>query len=502
MKKSCLISLAALLLPAAAHAFQPQVLDQEQTAYDGGMSAPSLTGYYVGQVFTAGLTGTLTEIDMGFFNNISGSGQLQIFAGAGIGGTDMETESRSVVSTVSNGYTWNDWAVDVPVTSGSQYTFVFTPDTANIPNPYGVAIAYLSTYSGGYQIQGAPDTAASRTGFQSVFRTYVVAGAYVPIAPPAAGTSYRGLVTTGTSAGLISGGLNVRVGADGNFSAALSLEGRAYAFVGKFNQIGQYSGSINRGTIGVTLGYDGSPLLTGTLTDGARTFVYSGGVVGDTSDAGYLYRFTIAPGQLLGYAIAPQGTGYGDMSVNASGVVILTGKLPNGAPFAASSLITSGSTVPLYKPIGPGANSGIEGTLVFQDIPNASDCAGTLYWAQPPSNQYPAGFELATQFAAASYNPVIGGLSGDTVSFEASGSTLLQPLVAKIPLKLDGSLAAGSADHVQLFINPHTNGFYGKFQDPVTRAIYLFNGVLLPKARSGAGLFITSGLSGTVTIQY
>jgi hypothetical protein len=60
------------LCGVAAIRCQADTVDQQQLVYDGGTSARTLPGYTVWQSFTAGLTGTLAEIDMGFFNDMSG----------------------------------------------------------------------------------------------------------------------------------------------------------------------------------------------------------------------------------------------------------------------------------------------------------------------------------------------------------------------------------------------------------------------------------------------
>jgi hypothetical protein len=128
-------------------------------------------GYTVWQSFTAGISGTLTQIDMGFFNDISGSGQLQILAGDGTSGQVLQTLTVPVHS-VSAGVNWNSWLVNVPVQAGAVYTFNFTPDAATLPDPYGVAIGANNPYPGG--VMGLNDPSGSyRTDFDLVFRTYV-----------------------------------------------------------------------------------------------------------------------------------------------------------------------------------------------------------------------------------------------------------------------------------------------------------------------------------------
>jgi hypothetical protein len=63
-------------------------------------------------------------------------------------------------------------------------------------------------------------------------------------------------------------------------------------------------------------------------------------------------------------------------------------------------------------------------------------------------------------------------------------------------------LYAGAVKGAQLTIDPRLNEFYGSFRNPTTHTVCQFGGVLLPKSRGGGGLFVSQGLSGTVTIQY
>jgi hypothetical protein len=171
----------ALLLLTLTSGRATTLLDQEQTQYYGGLSALTTAGDSVGQSFMAGVSGTLSEIDMGFFDDISGVGQLQILDGSGLGAPTLATETVSVTSTTSTGVSWNDWQVNVPVIAGHVYTFMFTPG-AGIPNPYGVAIGQENSYTRGtlyLWYQGSPES----QDFQTVFRTYVT------LPPSSAGNS-------------------------------------------------------------------------------------------------------------------------------------------------------------------------------------------------------------------------------------------------------------------------------------------------------------------------
>lgn len=171
------------------------VLDQEQTLYNGGTSARTLPGYTVWQSFTAGYTGTHSQIDMGFFNDMSGDGTLRIYEGRGTHGALMQTLAVPVIGITQRDPTWNQWGVSAPVTAGVEYTFEFTPNPNTLPDPYGVCIGTPNPYPRG--VFGLNDPSGSyETDFDMVFRTYVTVPAPAGLAAMAglmAGRRRRGL---------------------------------------------------------------------------------------------------------------------------------------------------------------------------------------------------------------------------------------------------------------------------------------------------------------------
>lgn len=151
------------------------VLDQQQTVYGGGLSARTLPGYSVGQSFTAGITGTLTEIDMAFFNTIHGDGTLQVYQGEGITPHLLQTTHVPIESRPT-GLSWNVYAVYIGVMQGQKYTFLLTPNPATVPDPYGVAVSSLEPpdlYPGGTEVQAFPGFVDLEQRFDLVFKTYV-----------------------------------------------------------------------------------------------------------------------------------------------------------------------------------------------------------------------------------------------------------------------------------------------------------------------------------------
>ncbi|MBK8344010.1 MAG: hypothetical protein IPL12_12255 [Bacteroidetes bacterium] len=71
-------------------------IDQQQLLYLGGESARNLPGYSTWQSFTAGVTGNLTQIDQGFFNEMTGTATLNIFTGTGNGGSLLYSETVTI----------------------------------------------------------------------------------------------------------------------------------------------------------------------------------------------------------------------------------------------------------------------------------------------------------------------------------------------------------------------------------------------------------------------
>ncbi|MCC7390445.1 MAG: hypothetical protein IT431_16960 [Phycisphaerales bacterium] len=162
----------AVLVSVLAGASAGGVLDQEQLLYNGGTSARTLPGYTVWQSFTAGLTGTLDTIEMGFFNDMSGDGVLRIYEGRGTHGALLQQLNVPVVGITQQGPTWNLWAVNAQVTAGLQYTFELTPNADTLPDPYGVCIGAYDPYTRG--VFGINDPSGSyETEFDMVFRTRV-----------------------------------------------------------------------------------------------------------------------------------------------------------------------------------------------------------------------------------------------------------------------------------------------------------------------------------------
>lgn len=162
----------SIMLVAKGGGALTQAPDQSQLVYNAGTSARTLPGYSHWQSFTAGITGTLSQIDLGYFNYINGSGTLNIFAGAGTAGTLLQSQTINVYCPAGN--CMLPFSVSAPVVLGQQYTFQFIPG-AGMPDPYGVQVEMPGTYPGGEMAIVDP-SGTYMTGFDMVFKTYVSSG--------------------------------------------------------------------------------------------------------------------------------------------------------------------------------------------------------------------------------------------------------------------------------------------------------------------------------------
>ncbi|MFN8275829.1 MAG: T9SS type A sorting domain-containing protein [Flavobacteriaceae bacterium] len=165
MKK---ITLLAFLLGTYTLS-QAQTLDQSQLLSNAGMSARTLNGYSYYQSITPAYTGTLSKVELGFFNYINGAGTLRIYEGNNNLGTLLQTISSAVFC--GSGDCMAPFETSVAVTSGQPITLHFTPG-AGMPDPYGVLIKMPGNYSRG-EFALIDPSGTYIDGWDTVFRTYV-----------------------------------------------------------------------------------------------------------------------------------------------------------------------------------------------------------------------------------------------------------------------------------------------------------------------------------------
>jgi hypothetical protein len=328
-------------------------------------------------------------------------------------------------------------------------------------------------------------------------------GVTTPVGPPVQGV-YSGLLNP-SGPGLAGGSVLVRVAPSGSFTGMINWGGKRVPIKGAFGQSTGYSALVSMpggAQATVTLSFDTSGNLTGTLSENGTVYGLSAEVVSNRGTAGGYYAFTISPDATT--ANIPGGTGFGYLYVHPSGLVSMVGLLGDGKTFSASSWVTSGTSMALFANPYQTNGSGISGSVTFEDIPGQSDCDGSLYWsrAQEGSNSpYPQAFGTSCNLKASQITGVIGGLNDDPASFTADGSNFAG-VSEGITLHSTASGISGTTSDILLRIHPESAFFSGFFTDSVTGQRYPFAGILQPKSRSGAGIIVSGGLTGSVSIYY
>lgn len=164
--KALTTSLSLVFVMGLSPLCQAQTLDQSQLQYDAAQSARNLPGYSTWQSFTAGFSGTLSQIDQGFVNPMTGTATLNIYSGNGTLGTLLYTDAVPISGT---GTFWQSFPISLPVliTAGQMYTWQLVPTQGGgLPDPYGVqATRDTLAYPNGESTAG--------TDFDYVFRTFV-----------------------------------------------------------------------------------------------------------------------------------------------------------------------------------------------------------------------------------------------------------------------------------------------------------------------------------------
>lgn len=164
MKKITLLSLLLF-----SHFTPAQTLDQSQLTSNAGMSARTLQGYSYYQSITPALTGTLSRVELGFFNFINGVGTLKIYNGNNNTGTLLQTIPVNVFC--ASGDCMVPFETSVAVTANQPITIHFTP-RAGMPDPYGVLIKMPGNYLRG-EFALIDPSGTYIDGWDTVFRTYV-----------------------------------------------------------------------------------------------------------------------------------------------------------------------------------------------------------------------------------------------------------------------------------------------------------------------------------------
>ncbi|PYJ06493.1 MAG: hypothetical protein DME25_06560, partial [Verrucomicrobia bacterium] len=327
---------------------------------------------------------------------------------------------------------------------------------------------------------------------------------------------------TGRFCGLFHETNEVRLGCSGCFSFKLTHAGSYTAWLrignkksvasGRLNLEGTATNVIARpGTNALTIVWavdlKGSDQITGTVGDGNWTAQLLGdrAVFSRTQPAPQAGAYTVI---LLGTpasTLAPEGDSYGTATVNANGVVRVSGFLADKSAIAGSVSLSKAGHWPLYFSLY-GGKGALLGWVTLADRPT-TDLDGVLSWIKPPlptARYYPGGFTSEAALLGSSYTPPAGEtnrllrLTEATVLF--SGGNLSQRWTNAVVLGPRSTITNASPNSLAMTFRLSSGLFRGRFLAPDESEAVLFKGVAFQKANYGSGYFLGTNQSGRVSL--
>lgn len=222
---------------------------------------------------------------------------------------------------------------------------------------------------------------------------------------------------------------------------------------------------------------------------------------------------------------APQGVGYGVLTVNALGVAGWTGRLADGTVATRVTTINAAGKLPLHFMLYGNIGSAQGWAQPVNQSPGLNTIGGTLRWVKNlnKSTSYPAGF-LADgmplsggQYVKPSLGTILWGLTNvnpqpgltnallrfSNGGIEASETNDVELQSKTVRVLLSHAAYAGQPNPttLTLAINPATGWFHGtailKDGTPVVKRSLAFSGMICPGAAKGRGYFLLPQLSTT-----
>jgi hypothetical protein len=323
--------------------------------------------------------------------------------------------------------------------------------------------------------------------------------AFVTVSVGSGGTFRATIVSSNPAAGAAT--VNAAFDNNGHFSGLIAPKGKpSFTLTLDINMDGgtdQITGSTS------TAG--GAPLTTFTLDRAvfsAKTNAAPNFLVG-----AYTLRLPRDPNHTE--STAPQGDGYGTITIDANGFARFTGVLGDGTRVSAGASISKNFAWPFFIAPYKNIDGAISGVLTFHDFndpANTNHIDGTLNWFKAASANnsqlYPGGFTIATAVQGSHYvaQPPALDFGGGTSNAKLTiGAGNVDPSQKILTLGADNKIALVGSEPFKMSISLSTGAFSGSFfANGKTRN---FGGVVLQKQNFGAGAFVGNGQTGFVDFE-
>ncbi|MES2597414.1 MAG: Ig-like domain-containing protein [Verrucomicrobiota bacterium] len=316
------------------------------------------------------------------------------------------------------------------------------------------------------------------------------------------------------------------------FTLKLLIGGKTWPASGKFDDNGNASVTIKRGTgipnLTVILAHSSAPSVDqihGRVADG--TFA-NGKFTGNTFETEFTvnrvtwklktneapqngaYTMLIPAHVDASTQKAPLGTGFGTVTVGKDGSAKLVGSLADGSPgITASSYVSKNGFWPVYASLY--TNKGvIMGDLAFGDIEETSDVNGSLTWMRPADSKaamFKLGFGTTVQGIGSRFvKPAVNArlfplanVGGNSLLFLTGGG--LPEDLERLTLMTaanKGIIPIQGADATTFVPVPTTGLVSGAFLHQDTQKSVAYKGAVLQKQNLAGGFFVGGTLGGDV----
>ena len=329
------------------------------------------------------------------------------------------------------------------------------------------------------------------------------------ITPPLAG-AYNGLFYE--SAGVnqqSSGFFTASLTTARKFSAKINLAGNTYSFGGKFDGTGKSSNSIPRkglSPLKVRLFSVVTNTVFGRITDGTwvaeltadrSTFNFK------TNPAPQAARYTMHIPGGTNATTSPHGDGFGAVTVDKNGTVILQGTLADGTAVSQSTSLSPDGQWPLYVSINSRKGSVLSWASFDASAPK--NFGGDLVWIRQnnsPTKLYPGGFTNKTVIAGTQYlKPPAGtrivNFTNGLGLFDGGNFTNRN---VTFMLGANNKITGASDSKFTLSFDFGRGLFSGNVTDPLTHKTIAYKGAVDQAHATGHGFLIESNQSGSVSL--
>jgi hypothetical protein len=326
---------------------------------------------------------------------------------------------------------------------------------------------------------------------------------------PLVGTYTALICQPGTVTAAGSGLLTLKTTTRATWSGKLQFGGRTYSGSGKFDPAGHTQVTIKRpGMTALTLDMQLRPedpdLVLGSVSDGATSAILSGARAAATGGgkSPFAGKYTLAiPGQPEP-AAAPNGDGYGIVSVAGNGKLKIAGALADGTKFTQSVALDKAGAWPLYLQLygRKGVALGMMGFAAGQSGP----ISGTVGWAKPPqpgSRYYGAGFNTTADVVSSVYSaPTRGGsiIPLTDGELQLSGGELHTTIRQAVRLEANNVITDTQGKKLGITFTTGNGLTRGRITETSTNRTISFSGVVLQNQSRSAGFFLGSATSGQV----